>query len=125
MLNMINSEFHKDKISKEKEYEQRNIQVTQIIENCMNIRLSRDSFNYSRFVSHMNYLYERVGKDSQINSDNKKMYETVIQQYPQTVVCVNKITKFLSQHWRIELNEEEKLYLVLHVNRLCEREMGL
>lgn len=125
MLNIINAEFHKDKISKEKDYEFRNTQVTHIIENCMNISLSKDSFNYSRFVTHMNYLYERVGKDSQIHSDNKQMYDTVVHQYPQTVICVVEIAKFLSEHCKIELNEEERLYLILHINRLCERELGL
>ena len=36
--------------------------------------------------------------------------------------CVDKICAYYKETWKLELSEEEKLYLILHVNRVCSRE---
>lgn len=36
--------------------------------------------------------------------------------------CVDKICIYYQNVWSIQLSEEEKLYLILHVNRVCSRE---
>ena len=49
----------------------------------------------------------------------------MITKYPDINVCVEKISKYLNDEYSINLNDEEKLYLMLHINRLCSRELGL
>ena len=53
-----------------------------------------------------------------INTENGKVYEELKKQYPKTYECVKRIEAFLT----IELNDEERLYLILHINRLCSYE---
>lgn len=125
MLNMINAEVNKDKLKEAKENGKRNAKITEIIEKELHITISKDSFNYSRFLTHMNYLYSRVRNNNMHKSENKKMYISMIAKYPDINVCVEKISKYLSDEYSINLNDEEKLYLMLHVNRLCSRELGL
>ena len=125
MLNMINAEINKDKIIQAKENGKRNTKITEIIEQELHISISRDSFNYSRFLTHMNYLYNRARNNDMHESENQKMYNSMITKYPDINVCVEKISKYLNDEYLINLNDEEKLYLMLHINRLCSRELGL
>lgn len=125
MLNMINAEVNKDKLKEAKENGKRNAKITEIIEKELHITISKDSFNYSRFLTHMNYLYSRVRNNDMHVSENQNMYISMITKYPDINVCVEKISKYLSDEYSINLNDEEKLYLMLHVNRLCSRELGL
>jgi beta-glucoside operon transcriptional antiterminator len=37
--------------------------------------------------------------------------------------CVDKISDYFESVTSTELNEEEKLYLILHINRVCSKEM--
>ena len=125
MLNMINAEVNKDKLKEAKENGKRNAKITEIIEKELHITISKDSFNYSRFLTHLNYLYSRARNNDMHKSENQKMYISMIAKYPDINVCVEKISKYLGDEYSINLNDEEKLYLMLHVNRLCSRELGL
>ena len=91
---------------------------TQIVEECMGLKIDREGFNYSRFVSHMYYLLERVMNDKEIKSSNKKMFDQLIDEYPKTYECAKRICEALD----ILPNDEEMMYVILHVNRLSYRE---
>lgn len=101
------------------QYEKSKIEkVSECIEKEMSIQIDKKGFNYSRFVTHMHYLLERVKDDKTIISDNKKMFEALKEQYPQTYQCANKVKDILG----VNFSDEELLYLVIHINRLCIRE---
>ncbi|MCI8374049.1 MAG: PRD domain-containing protein [Lachnospiraceae bacterium] len=93
-------------------------QCTEIVEQMMEIHIDKKSFNYSRFLTHLHYLLDRVKHNKTINTENGKVYEELKKQYPKTYECVKRIEAFLT----IELNDEERLYLILHINRLCSYE---
>ena len=42
--------------------------------------------------------------------------------FPDTSDCVDSISEYLLQLFKWELSIEEKLYLIIHINRLCSRE---
>lgn len=95
--------------------------LTCIIEADFAITINNDGFNYSRFVSHLQYLLKRKDKNTEIKSENKRMFEAMKQEYAQTYICVMHIEKYLDAlDWNP--SEEELLYLMLHINRLCARE---
>jgi len=73
-------------------------------------------------VTHLQYLLKRQDQGVFIKSDNKQFYEDLVKQFPKTSDCVEKIAQFLQERMGFELEKEEKLYLILHVNRLCSRE---
>ena len=93
-------------------------QCTGIIEETMKIQIDKNGFNYSRFLTHLHYLLERVKKNESLNTENEKMYEELKRQYPKAYECALKIEKYL----KVQLKNEEILYLILHINRLCSRE---
>ncbi len=95
-----------------------------IIEKEFNISINKESFNYSRFATHVDYLLRRTLNNSQIESENINMFESLKKQYPITYNCALSIGDLFKKKLDIELNDEEKLYLILHINRLCSREIA-
>lgn len=84
--------------------------------------IDKDSTNYSRFVSHLQYLLKREEHSKELSSDNTRLYNLISKEYPETNQCVLLIKDYLEDELNLKLNEEELLYLILHVNRLCTRE---
>lgn len=97
-------------------------EVTEIIGLSFQIYIDKNSFNYSRFASHFKYLMKRQEKGKIVGSNNLKLYEAAVKDYPQAFDCVKKIKKYLKEEISFILDEEESLYLMLHINRLCVRE---
>ena len=96
--------------------------VTGIIEKEYGIDISRDDFNYSRFVSHMNYLFKRGKHQELMKTDNGRIYQDLVRDYPKTHEVSVRVSEYLEQVMNISLADEEKLCLMLHINRLCTRE---
>lgn len=107
----------------EARYEEILERTTRIIEEEMALAVRRDTFNYARFATHVQYLLRRIFEDTSIDSENIQMYESIRDEYEAASRCVDKIAAYLKENWQAELTEEEKLYLIMHVNRVCAKEM--
>lgn len=97
-------------------------EIVKVIEAQMKVIIDIDSFNYSRFASHMQYLFRRKSQYSEINSTNKKLFEVLKKEYPDTYTCVLLIKELIFNKFSWSIENEELLYLILHVNRLCSYE---
>lgn len=95
-----------------------------LIEKEYGITINKDSFNYSRYITHVDYLLRRALENTQIESVNKGMFQKLKEQYPSTYQCAVKINDVFKTSLNIDLSEEEQLYLMLHINRLCTREQA-
>lgn len=118
-LNIINSELVTETVSESKD--ELIEKVAEFIEQSFSIRIDRKAFSFSRFVSHMEYLLRRAKEGQTVSDENMQLYKTVKSEIPEINRCVNGIAVLLKKQG-YPLNEEEKLYLMLHVNRLCDRE---
>ena len=97
-------------------------EITEIVENTFARMIDRESFNYSRYATHLQYLFVRIHQHEDIRTDNLQMYASLREEFPEVADCVEKIAAHIKQKWGCELSEEEKLYLILHVNRICVKE---
>lgn len=121
-MNIINSEetyTRNNQISLTAEFIQ---EIVKIIEGQMKVSIDTNSFNYSRFASHMQYLFRRKSQYSEISSTNKKLFEVLKKEYPDTFACVLLIKEMIFHKFSWSIEDEESLYLILHVNRLCSHE---
>lgn len=118
-LNIINSEINMGVLNEDKE---EIIElITVFVEKTFDIQINRRKFSFSRFSSHMEYLLRRAKEYRGVSEDNLKMYRALKGEFPHISKCVNGIERILKENGYY-LNEEEKLYLMMHVNRLCDRE---
>ena len=97
-------------------------EITEIVENDFHQIIDRDSFNYSRYATHVQYLFKRIRNQKSIDSENIRMYKSLREEFPAIAECVSRISDHLKEKWGFELSEEEQLYLMLHVNRICVKE---
>lgn len=119
--NATNQEQEKlDKVRKE-QYEEMLEQTTQIIEWEMDIQVRRDTFNYARFASHLSYLFRRMFTQQYVDSDNLQVYAAIQEEYPKVAECVSRLNEYYQQNWSTALTDEEQLYLILHINRVCSK----
>lgn len=110
-------------VNLEARYEEILERMTQIIEHELGLRVRRDTFSYTRFASHIQYLLKRVFEEQSIDSENVRMYEAIRSEYETVAGCVDRIAAYLESNWKARLSEEEKLYLIMHVNRVCIKEL--
>lgn len=96
--------------------------ITEIIEKEFGMVIDKEGFNYSRFVSHINYLLRRSKNNELIRSENQAIYEKLKTDSPVAYLASEKVSAYMKEKLKIELTDEEKLYLILHINRLCSRE---
>lgn len=96
--------------------------ITAIIENFFGIAINRKGFNYSRFVTHLEYLISRKEFHAEVSSENEKMFEAVRNENSKAYACSVKIAEYVKKSMQWELSNEELLYLMLHINRLTSRE---
>lgn len=110
-------------LTAEEEYETILERMTQIVEHALQVTIRRDTFNYARFATHVQYLLKRVQAESSIDSDNLQVYASIRDEYKDVSACVDQIHEYLQRNWSIDLSEEEKLYLIMHINRVISQEL--
>lgn len=95
--------------------------VTALVKYQFNIDIEQDVFNYERFVTHLRLLIERQLASVKTVAENKQLYEIATKKYPEEADCVDNITKLLKDSYNLKSNQDEKLYLLLHIRRLTQR----
>lgn len=93
---------------------------TSIVEKTYQMKIDKNSFNYSRFVTHLEYILHRDLNASSLNL-NPDLFQKIQFEYPEAFQCAKLIGEYFYNKIKIILNEEELLYLMLHINRLCNR----
>lgn len=124
-MHFINAEQQVQQASKRDDIEHFVDDITDIIESEMNIIIDRESFSYSRFVTHLKYLLKRSDRLHIPESENEKLYESVCEEFPELKRIGEKIKEYIIATLQVEPAKEEILYLMIHTNRLCAREDGL
>lgn len=120
-LHIINAE-EQNKVNKTIDDDEIVEGVIQVIEESYHIKINRTDFNYSRFVTHLHYLLKRGRKQALYETDNAKFIRSIKHDYPESFDCAEKVSEFLRKQTSLKLTDEEKLYLMLHIQRLCTRE---
>lgn len=110
---------------------QETIQITQLITEIIKIvsyeyqlELDQQSFNYSRFVSHLRTLLVRLLKDKQ--QEGEKLDPALLQlmqvKYPRAYETAERIAILLNAKMDWQLEADELVYLTLHIFRVTSRQ---
>lgn len=92
--------------------------ITEMVENHFDITVDRTSFAFSRYATHIYYLFDRLREGDLFVLEGIEGLQGVEEQLPEEVECVKKITARLEETWGTSLTDEERLFLVLHVGRI-------
>lgn len=121
-VNARNSADGRQEVSIQKWYEEALEDTISIVEDTVGIVIERDSFNFARYSSHLMYLLKRIDSNQTLDTDNGIMYQSIREEFPEIAECIDKIERYFEDKFDIRLSEEERMYLMLHINRICVRE---
>lgn len=90
--------------------------VMGIIEETCRINLKEESLEYSRLITHLKYLAQRIFTRQKVNfEESEHMYELLIHRNELLVPCISKITKYIEAKYSYVLSQEEQVYLMIHL----------
>lgn len=99
-------------------------EVDEIIERKLSFKLDKSSYNYSRFAMHLRYLIQRLSAGTPVENMTGSMLKSLALEYPDIYLCARDITEHLKKCYGWQCNDEETLYLMLHINRVHEKEIN-
>lgn len=95
--------------------------VKAIVEQELHIKLEEESYHYSRFTMHLRYLIQRLASGRQVNDTGFSMLRTMAREHPDIYLYAQKIAEYFRKTWDWQCDQEEILYLMLHISRIIEK----
>lgn len=120
-LNLINNRFE-NQVSEEDVLKEETIEeITTAIEYDLEIQVDRQEFNYLRFRTHLEYYFNRLRSGEQFVDGNKELMRLLASNKGQIYDLTQKIAILIEDKIKVAINSDEMLYLMIHVNRLYEK----
>ncbi|WP_321973507.1 PRD domain-containing protein [Paratractidigestivibacter sp.] len=94
-------------------------EATGIVERVLGIAIDRSSYSYVRFVTHMRFLISRLIRGEKFESRNGSLFKQAAKDFSDEYACARAIDEYLRSSHGWSCTDEELLYLMMHVNRLC------
>ncbi|WP_209122028.1 glucose PTS transporter transcription antiterminator GlcT [Alkalihalobacillus sp. BA299] len=97
------------------------IKLIELIENGLKTKIARHSLQYSRLVTHLRHVMDRVIHEETVEL-NEKFVKLLKQEYP---ICYNlawKLIKVIQSHYQLQVADAEAVYLAMHLQRLSQSE---
>ena len=121
-LHLVNAQMNVEKMNTTLESTAIINEIIQIVRYHFQLTLDENSFDFSRFVTHLRYFLHRQLKMPTIEEKGDEiLVEIVCKKYPQATKCVEKIGYYLESTYGWQVSDNEKMYLTLHVNRIIEK----
>ena len=95
-------------------------QILNIIRYFYCVDFNTDEMNYERLLTHLKFFSKRLIKNESKHNKENELLEIVKLNYKEAYNCTLKIKKFIEEHYKYLVSEDEVLYLTLHINRVIE-----
>lgn len=93
-------------------------EILNLIKYKFKIEFNEDSFEFTRFVTHIRYFIIRQVNNKPLDNDNNDMFYLMKDKLNEELECVEIIEKHLSKNYGWKCTNDEKLYLMLHIQRI-------
>lgn len=96
-------------------------EVMNIVKYHFNIEYQEDTLDYQRFVTHLKFFTHRMMSRNTVPNDDISMHIVIKENYPLSWRCAEKISQFLLNKYQRELTDEERMFLVIHIERIRKK----
>lgn len=100
------------------------IQMTEMVQDILNIvgvfygrTFDEESFQYTRFITHLQYFSRRVVLGNRKETGDDFLYDQIKRKYPKAFKCTERINEYLRNAHNTEVTQDEQLYLAIHIQR--------
>ena len=80
-----------------------------------------DSVHYTRFVTHMQFFLQRVMDRKMLSGNDLTVFGQIRESSPESWHCAVRISEYIRKSLRVEIPQEEILYLMIHISRIILR----
>lgn len=101
------------------------IKMTGMVQDILNIvsyyygkTFNEETFQYTRFITHLQYFARRLLQQERKESGDDFLYEQVKHKYEKAFKCTERINEYLTNTQGAELTTDEQLYLAIHIQRV-------
>ncbi|MGI8385288.1 BglG family transcription antiterminator LicT [Robertmurraya sp. P23] len=102
--------------------------ITKVMQDILNIvkyhfkmDFDEESLNYFRFITHLKFFAQRLYSKTYIEDDDPFLFETVREKHKAAFECTEKINEYIENQFDYSLTNNEKLYLIIHIQRVVNR----
>ena len=92
--------------------------VEEVLKSYAIQRTEENNHFYDRFMIHLNYFLDYLDRSRDDNQSLLDMEDHIKQSYPKAFEIGSKIYDVITQHTGLDLYKSERVYLVLHIQRL-------
>ena len=103
------------------------LDIIKIVEDILNIvkyyfiiDFDEESLAYFRFLTHIKFFAQRLLNKEVAQTSNDELFEIMKEKIPEAHECAVKIKRYIEKYYDYVVNNEEIMYLMLHINRLVQ-----
>lgn len=93
-------------------------EVFKIIKSSLNITIDENSLACERFITHLRFFALRIIKKERSAFNDTDFKNMIFEQYLKEYECSKKIADYIFQEFSYKVQDEELLYLTVHIRRL-------
>lgn len=97
-------------------------EIVKIIRYHFHIIIDESSMNFSRLITHLKYFSYRVLKNERFD-DDVELVKKIKSTYSESYECVLVIKKFIEDRYKVRVEENELIYLSIHIHRILRDEL--
>lgn len=93
-------------------------EVMEIVKQFLTTDLDEESLYYTRFITHLKFLAQRVFIGEAMHGEDEQLIEIMTSLYPEEYGCSEKIADYIERTYQQHVPREERAYLTLHLKRI-------
>ena len=117
-LHIVNAELDMDKVSQIAEMTEVIQNILNIIKYHFNIELDEYSLNYERLITHLKFFAQRLFTDVSLDEEDDSFIFMLKEKYKEEYECTLKIRDYILKEYGRDLQENELIYLTIHIRRV-------
>ncbi len=95
--------------------------VVDIVQEAFQVKLDETDWNYQRFITHLKFFAKRVlTRNGYEEPEENELYDELSMRYKRINNCVELIVNFVLIEYHYELSSDERLYLLIHIQRVTK-----
>ena len=101
--------------------------IIDIVEGFFSEKFDENTLSYYRFVTHLKHFAFRLFRETQYTQEeplNNDLLEILKEKYVKAYLCVLKMVGFIEKNYDYQLEDEEILYLTIHVAKVVSESKG-
>ena len=117
-LHIVNAELDMDKVSQIAEMTEVIQNILNIIKYHFNIELDEYSLNYERLITHLKFFAQRLFTDVSLDEEDDSFIFMLKEKYKEEYECTLKVRDYILKEYGRDLQENELIYLTIHIRRV-------